>query len=123
MPPHLGVTEIYGSTVGGLYFLMYRGYRVAVIADTPGDAAALIRQEDDYRAYMGYQRILMDQPCIVPFCRKCCPVLPEDAEVFRCSGDCICDVCGKEFRDHPQFAYPTGMQHCVRLCDGTYCHL
>jgi hypothetical protein len=61
--------------------------------------------------------------CLVPFCRLHCQVLPEDAEVFRASGDVICDKCNLPLRDHEMFAYPTGMKHVYRGCDGKYYHL
>lgn len=60
--------------------------------------------------------------CLVPFCRDECPVLPDDATVFRASGEYPC-VCGKPLDGHPKFAYPTGMKHVVKGCDGIYYHL
>ena len=50
-------------------------------------------------------------------------LLPEGAEVFRASGDCLCEVCGKPYREHEKYAYPSGMGHCVRDCQGHYLHL
>lgn len=61
--------------------------------------------------------------CLVPFCRSACPVLPEDANVMRASGLALCDICGKGFDAHPKFAYPTGMKHVAKGCDGVYYHL
>jgi len=61
--------------------------------------------------------------CLVEFCRKECPVLPYDAEVFRASGDAPCDLCHKPLRDHPTYAYSTGMGHTVRACRGVFYHL
>lgn len=63
------------------------------------------------------------ETCPVPFCRKGYPILPDGAEVFRASGDCLCEGCGKPFRDHPHLAYPGGMGHAVRDCGGSYLHL
>ena len=58
------------------------------------------------------------------------PLLPEDAEVFRASGDCLCELCGKPFREHPRYAYPYTagtlpweISTCVRACEGKYLHL
>lgn len=63
------------------------------------------------------------KPCLVEFCRKECPVLPDDAIVQRASGDALCEVCGRPFRDHETFAYPSGMKHVVRACNGDFLHL
>ncbi len=61
--------------------------------------------------------------CLVPFCRKDCPVLSDGAEVRRASGHYVCEVCGKTLDEHPTEAYPTGMKHVVKGCDGIYYHL
>jgi hypothetical protein len=61
--------------------------------------------------------------CIVDFCRKGCPILPEDAEVFRASGEAQCEICGCALRLHQEFAYPTGQGHCIKSCNGKYYHL
>jgi hypothetical protein len=60
--------------------------------------------------------------CLVPFCRKGCPILPEDAEVLRADGKSLC-TCGKTLDEHPTFSYPSGMKHVVKSCDGMYYHL
>lgn len=51
------------------------------------------------------------------------PELPEDAELHRASGDCLCDMCGRTFRQHPRFHYPGLDYGPVRGCDGRYYHL
>ena len=58
------------------------------------------------------------------------PLLPEDAEVFRANGDCLCDACGKPFRGHARYAYPHApdalpweISTVVLACDGKYLHL
>lgn len=51
------------------------------------------------------------------------PILPPDVEVFRASGDCICQVCNLTYYDHPRYAYESGLGECVRACDGRYLHL
>lgn len=61
--------------------------------------------------------------CIVPFCRKDCPLLPDEAVVFRADGRYVCESCGRELQDHKHYAYPTGMNHCVLGCDGVFYHL
>lgn len=61
--------------------------------------------------------------CLVRFCRKECPPLPLDAEVFRASGHALCDLCRKPFYEHPTYYYPTGMGHVVRACRGVFYHL
>jgi hypothetical protein len=71
----------------------------------------------------GRLRRWVGPPCLVEFCRKCCPVLPEDATVNRADGRVICEPCGRELRDHPTFAYPSGLKHAVRCCEGRYWHL
>ena len=68
------------------------------------------------------KRPLAKVTCPVPFCRRGCAVLPNDAEVVRVSGTVPCDACGKPLRDHESFAYPTGMRHVFRDCNGVYCH-
>lgn len=60
--------------------------------------------------------------CLVDFCRRDCPVLPDDAHVYRADGGRLCG-CGLALDVHPTFAYPTGMKHVVRDCDGRYWHL
>lgn len=50
------------------------------------------------------------------------PQLPEDAEVFRASGDYVCEVCGHIFYDHQKFNYPTS-GFVVRGCDSVFYHL
>ncbi len=49
--------------------------------------------------------------------------LPDDAEVFRASGNYICEVCGIEYRKHPRYQYPSGMGSVVKGCDGRFYHL
>ncbi len=49
--------------------------------------------------------------------------LPDDAEVFRASGDVVCEVCQKKLYDHPQYRYPSDMGAAVKGCDGRYYHL
>ena len=49
--------------------------------------------------------------------------LPEDAEVFRASGEVVCGTCGKMLKDHERFAYPWGECWAVQGCDGAYYHL
>lgn len=61
--------------------------------------------------------------CIVEFCRKNCPLLPDDVEVFRASGRVVCQQCGFYLREHVMFAYPSGAGHAVRGCDGKFYHL
>lgn len=61
--------------------------------------------------------------CIVEFCRNNCPILSTDAEVLRASGLVQCEICGQTLYRHPTYAYPTGMGHVVRGCDGKYYHL
>jgi len=61
--------------------------------------------------------------CIVQFCRKECPSLPDDAEVLRADGQCLCDICRKPLREHQMYSYPSGMGHAVRACRGVYYHL
>jgi hypothetical protein len=45
----------------------------------------------------------------------------QPVRTFRASGDCICDVCGKEYRQHPvdeeQLSY-TGDPFLIVLCSG-----
>ena len=65
----------------------------------------------------------LDSCCIVIFCRKGCATLPEGSEVFRASGEIECDQCGKKLREHIKYAYPTGLGHCVKGCDGRFYHL
>lgn len=60
---------------------------------------------------------------MVPHCRKACEILPKGAEVVRASGDCLCEQCGKPYYEHPTFAYPSLMGHCVQACDGRFLHL
>lgn len=61
--------------------------------------------------------------CIVQFCRKSCPILPDNADVNRASGDAPCEKCNGALHDHPMVAYPSGMSHCHIDCDGRYWHL
>ena len=63
------------------------------------------------------------RPCPVDFCGHHCPMLPVGSEVLRGSGQCICALCGRELYQHPHFAYPTGMSHCVQSCDQKFYHL
>ena len=60
--------------------------------------------------------------CLVEFCRRNCPVLPEGASVRRGTGVCLCS-CGKPLDLHFTWSYPTGMNHVVRDCNGEYWHL
>lgn len=43
-------------------------------------------------------------------------------EIIRASGDCICEICGKEYRRHPddmeELSYQ-GLPFLQVLCDGT----
>lgn len=48
--------------------------------------------------------------------------LPEDAEVIRTSGLYICEICGKQLYDHPQYRYPI-TNSAVKGCDGKFYHL
>ena len=48
--------------------------------------------------------------------------LPENAEVFRASGDAIC-TCGNRFADHPRYTYPWGDSFAVRVCSREFYHL
>ena len=57
------------------------------------------------------------------FCRRKCPVLPDGEEVFRGSREAICEICGEQLGEHQKFAYPSGLGHCVRVCDGRFYHL
>jgi len=61
--------------------------------------------------------------CPVPFCRKECPILPEGIEVLRGSGHAYCEICHKELKNHKEYAYSTGMGHCIKACDGKFYHL
>lgn len=76
-----------------------------------------------FLAVGGDKGSMLAESCLVPFCRGRCPVLPKDAEVLRASGKCICEICRCTFDVHPKYAYPTGMKHVVRACDGTFLHL
>ena len=49
--------------------------------------------------------------------------ISEDTEVHRASGLYICEVCGKQYYDHPKFAYPNGQGEVIEGCDGRYYHL
>lgn len=60
--------------------------------------------------------------CPVGFCRKRCPLLPEDAIVLRSSQHVRCH-CGDYLGQHKLVAYPSGMGHVVRGCDGKFYHL
>lgn len=51
------------------------------------------------------------------------PLLPENAIVNRASGDYKCEICGKIFYNHPQYAYPSLMNSVILGCDGIYYHL
>lgn len=57
--------------------------------------------------------------CPVDFCRKNCRKV--EGEVFRASGDCLCDECDKPYRDHEQCVMGRG--HVVQGCDGRLYHL
>jgi hypothetical protein len=61
-------------------------------------------------------------PCPVDFCRGNHPILPTNSHVLRASGDCLCPDCQKPIREHPKFAYPTGLRHVYRCCDGRFYH-
>jgi hypothetical protein len=61
--------------------------------------------------------------CIVEFCHGDHPVLMDDAVVYRADGSYICELCGLPLREHPKYAYPTGMKHVVLGCDGVFYHL
>lgn len=60
--------------------------------------------------------------CPVPFCRKDCKPLPEDAEVLLASHLFLC-VCGFTLGSHQEYYYVSGMNHCVLGCDGVFYHL
>lgn len=62
-------------------------------------------------------------PCLVEFCRSYCPVLPDNAEVFRASGAVKCEECGQTLAHHRTFAYPSGIAHAHLGCDGRFYHL
>ena len=52
------------------------------------------------------------------------PLLPDETEVFRASGDHICDVCGKKLYDHARYRYPMEESGClVKGCDERFYHL
>jgi DNA-directed RNA polymerase subunit RPC12/RpoP len=61
--------------------------------------------------------------CLVEFCRDKCPILPEDVEVIRASGQVRCPECNRKYLVHPTYAYSSGMGHVVRSCDGKFLHL
>lgn len=46
----------------------------------------------------------------------------DDREMFRASGDCLCEVCGKEYRKHPYASRPLsgidGLPFLRVLCSG-----
>lgn len=57
----------------------------------------------------------LDRVTRVPF------VSDEDFEYERAGGGCVCEDCGKTYRDHPDdLDHPSydGMPGLVRLCDG-----
>jgi len=60
--------------------------------------------------------------CLVQFCRKDCPTLPSNAYVIRGSDASICPICKRTVGQHDTFAYPTGMRHVYKTCDGKYIH-
>lgn len=46
----------------------------------------------------------------------------DDREMFRASGDCVCETCGKEYRKHPFASRPVsgidGLPYLYVLCNG-----
>lgn len=61
--------------------------------------------------------------CIVEFCRMDCETIPDNVEVIRASHLYICPACQAALHMHPAYAYPSGMGHCVKGCDGRFYHL
>lgn len=54
---------------------------------------------------------------------KATPILPNDVEVFRASGQYQCTVCGKIYYEHQKYVYP-GYDHGPILgCDGRFYYL
>lgn len=51
------------------------------------------------------------------------PLVPEDVEIFRASGDVICPVCSLNYYSHPKYSYPYGEGYCIKSCEGYYYHL
>ena len=49
--------------------------------------------------------------------------LPENALVSRASGLYVCEVCGKQFYDHPTYNYPGYSYGPIKGCDGNFYHL
>lgn len=73
-------------------------------------------------------------PCLVSWCLKNCPALPDGTEVLLTNGDILCEACNKPTQDHETFGYRTGViferpyhgdqrAHAYRTCDGRYWHL
>jgi hypothetical protein len=51
---------------------------------------------------------------------------PYNGEVFRASGDVICEICGKLYYDHPEDHFSLGYNgkpYNHVICDGTRVHL
>lgn len=59
--------------------------------------------------------------CGVEFCREDCQILEEGNEIFRASGLCICEICGKDYYHHQK--YVVGSGHVIKSCEGVYYHL
>lgn len=51
------------------------------------------------------------------------PVLADDVEVFRASGEAMCPICQMPYREHQEFVYPGLDYGPVKGCDGGYYHL
>ena len=49
--------------------------------------------------------------------------LPAHTEVFRASGRCICEACGKPYYEHPEYTYPGLDYGPDKGCDGKFYHL
>ena len=51
------------------------------------------------------------------------PELPEDVEVRRGNGLCICKTCGLDLYHHPQYRYQGLSYGPHKGCDGEFYHL